>query len=337
MDIRRIDPNDEAAVAAWCEVLRRFDTEHWGDIPGLDERFVKALATGAPGVVAFDMLAAHDGDRQVMGIAGMEMPQRDNLASVECMIHVLPEHRRQGIGTCLGAEVEQRAADLGRSVLNCRFVVPIAMEGAHPSGPFARRLGFEALQHGDHRILRMPVDPPHLASLRHEVAQHADGYRIFSFRAPWPAEYLKDQCELERRMSTDMPSNDEMQEEQQWDAARVAEVDAMIAAQGFEKLITAAQHEATGRIVAFTQLAVSEARPLDAWQWATLVLGEHRGHRLGLAVKLANLDHLARAFPGVRRVITDNARDNVPMIAVNDLIGFTTAGTGTIWQKVLAA
>ena len=68
---------------------------------------------------------------------------------------------------------------------------------------------------------------------------------------------------------------------------------------------------------------------------ATLVHPEHRGHRLGLAVKLANLEALAHEAPLVRRIVTGNARVNAPMIAVNDLMGFEVAGAGYFWQKAV--
>ncbi len=62
---------------------------------------------------------------------------------------------------------------------------------------------------------------------------------------------------------------------------------------------------------------------------------EHRGHRLGLAVKLANLDFLAEREPAVRMIGTGNAQENAPMIAVNDMLGFEIAGVGMFWQKQL--
>ncbi len=69
---------------------------------------------------------------------------------------------------------------------------------------------------------------------------------------------------------------------------------------------------------------------------ATVVHPLHRGHRLGLAVKLANLDFLAEQAPAVRLIVTGNAQTNAPMIAVNDMLGFEVAGVGMFWQKRLA-
>ena len=56
-----------------------------------------------------------------------------------------------------------------------------------------------------------------------------------------------------------------------------------------------AQHVASGRLVACTELLLAADVAGQAWQMLTVVHPEHRGHRLGLAVKLANLDVLGPA------------------------------------------
>jgi GNAT superfamily N-acetyltransferase len=136
-------------------------------------------------------------------------------------------------------------------------------------------------------------------------------------------------------MSTDEPAGDGAHKEEVWDARRLAEDEELLRARGLWKLAAVAQHAATGRLVAFSELLLAPDAPAEAWQMATLVHPEHRGHRLGLAVKLANLEALAAAAPLVRRIVTGNASVNAPMIAVNDLMGFEVAGSGHFWQKPL--
>jgi hypothetical protein len=53
-----------------------------------------------------------------------------------------------------------------------------------------------------------------------------------------------------------------------------------------------------------------------------MVLPEHRGHRLGLAIKLATHRALLRAFPDCEVVRTGNADVNEHMNAVNELMGY---------------
>ena len=76
-----------------------------------------------------------------------------------------------------------------------------------------------------------------------------------------------------------------------------------------------------GRAVAHTDLLL---RPVGTRgvQWATLVHRDHRGHRLGAAVKVANLRRLQRERPDITEVVTQNAEVNEQMIGINARLGF---------------
>jgi RimJ/RimL family protein N-acetyltransferase len=90
-----------------------------------------------------------------------------------------------------------------------------------------------------------------------------------------------------------------------------------------------------GRLVAYTELHVPLEQPERAQQGATLVLREHRGHRLGARVKTAVLRELAATLPQVRRISTYNAESNRPMVAVNEALGFRRAGGLSAWTRRL--
>ena len=70
-----------------------------------------------------------------------------------------------------------------------------------------------------------------------------------------------------------------------------------------------------------------------AFQEDTLVLREHRGRRLGMLVKTANLARLAEVQPGARRIGTWNAEENAHMLAINVALGFRPAGVWAAWQR----
>jgi RimJ/RimL family protein N-acetyltransferase len=74
--------------------------------------------------------------------------------------------------------------------------------------------------------------------------------------------------------------------------------------------------------VAYTEASTCVVGDGFAEQGDTLVAPSHRGHRLGLRIKLANLDLLMRHNPDLRAVDTFNADDNRWMIAVNEAMGF---------------
>jgi GNAT superfamily N-acetyltransferase len=61
---------------------------------------------------------------------------------------------------------------------------------------------------------------------------------------------------------------------------------------------------------------------VPAEQWNAIVDPDHRGQRLGLVVKIANLRLLRREIAGALRLETWNANENTRMIAINELLGF---------------
>lgn len=71
------------------------------------------------------------------------------------------------------------------------------------------------------------------------------------------------------------------------DVARIRGLEAAVAGQGRTRLGAGAV-TADGTMVAFTELVIPRSAPEQVYQWDTLVLAEHRGHRLGTLVKLAN-------------------------------------------------
>jgi len=335
MQVHFIDSHDVTAFGDWFAVLRATDEERWPDMAGWDYDTAKAMAD-LEGAMSFLCLAATDPSGATVGIGALQVPNWENRHQVMLDVRVLPGHRRQHIGSAIVEEVERWALAAGRSVIHGESQIPVTALASDGSAPFAEHLGFIPVQAANRRHLALPIDPAAIAPLREEVAAATVGYRCRAFTTPWPKQYMEDQFELQRRMSTDAPSGDPQNEEQVWNAERVQEVDDLMVAQGIVKMAAVAEHLASGRLVAFTELAIPVSRQTEAWQWATLVLGEHRGHRLGLAVKLANLDYLSATFPTVRYIVTGNAAENAPMIAVNEMLGFKVAANEMLWEKHVA-
>jgi GNAT superfamily N-acetyltransferase len=331
--ITKIDPNDELALAAWHSVLRDSDLERWPDISGWTLNEVRVMATQHGALENLLFAAERDGD--TVGIALVELAHQENQHRAMIDVRVVPEHRRQGVGAALVAHVAEQVQAAGRTMLCSIPQVPTRAGFTDTATPFALHLGFTGTQPSNRRHLNLPPDPDRLEVVRSEVATATAGYECLTFTSPWPSEFVAEQCELARRMSTDAPSGDAQQQEEQWNPERVAEMDRHLADQGIVKLVAVARHQESGRLVAFSELALPGDHPDEAWQWATLVLQEHRGHRLGLAMKLANLDALAEARPAARLVTTSNAARNGPMIAVNAVLGFEVVAEEMVWIKEL--
>jgi GNAT superfamily N-acetyltransferase len=338
MEVRRLEPGDEAALADFTAVWQAADRAEWPDLGTFGLNDFRAFVAHEGAVKRFHLLAASAPGGLTAGVALMEVPLRDNLHSAELVaVMVHPERRRRGGGTALVGRAAELAHADRRRVLNSIVDVPLGTATTHPSVGFAHAMGFQPTLGGNKRVLRVPLRPELQAELRAVVAgaPGADRYRVFTFRTPWPVEYAEDHCELARRMSTDEPAGDGDHEEEVWDEQRIRESDALLAEQRSTKLAAVAQDVESGRLVAFTELLLSPDRLGEAWQMATLVHPAHRGHRLGLAVKLTNLEFMEVSEPSIHQVVTGNAGVNAPMIAINEMLGFQVVSEGSFWQKSL--
>jgi hypothetical protein len=91
---------------------------------------------------------------------------------------------------------------------------------------------------------------------------------------------------------------------------------------GRTALVAAVKHIPCGQRVAYNGLSVPQDRRRPVPQGITLVLKEHRGHRLGMLTKIANIQHLQAFSPESPFILTDNAEENRPILDVNEAVGF---------------
>jgi GNAT superfamily N-acetyltransferase len=98
-------------------------------------------------------------------------------------------------------------------------------------------------------------------------------------------------------------------------------------------LTAAAEHVPTGALAAYTEIGLPRGDAPPATQEDTLVLKSHRGHRLGMLLKAANLRQLREVSPDTAVITTFNAEDNRPMLDVNEALGFHAIGYEGSWQK----
>ncbi|MGH3387634.1 MAG: GNAT family N-acetyltransferase, partial [Actinomadura sp.] len=105
-----------------------------------------------------------------------------------------------------------------------------------------------------------------------------------------------------------------------WDADRVREMAEVVAKRGDDLYTVAALHGTA--VAGFTEVVVPAGAAERAAQYDTAVVPEHRGRRIGIWVKAAMLEWLRAERPEVREIETDNADDNVHMLAVNEELGF---------------
>lgn len=276
-------------------------------------------------------------DGRPVAAGWLELPLRDNPEVAYLQVHVHPDHQRRGHGTALLRHLEQVGVDRGRTVLMAEgsWGYEAGPDGAgQPAAEFARARGY-ALALGDvKRRLELPVDDGRLAELAAEAAVHHEGFELRSWVGTVPDDLLEGWASLVSTINVEAPRGELAIEAESADPAAVREAEALMAQQGRRKYNTVALSPA-GEMVAYTDVVTPLHEPGVAYQWGTLVRRDARGHRLGLAVKVANLRLLQAQRPDIGELTTYNAEVNAHMVGVNDLLGFVPVGRLGEFQKIV--
>ena len=284
---------------------------------------------------------------RIVGRGLYETLPEDSADHAWLAVEVLPEFHRRGIGSALFDRLEAIAHAEGRRVQIVYTPSPDApgerlpsptgygsVPLGNPEVRFLRGRGYRLEQVVRASRLALPLDPAALRRLRAETAAHAGpDYSVLQWVDRTPPEWLPDLALLYTRMSTDAPSAGLAEPEQLWTPERVAREEQKAAAGPRTSLTSAVLHGPSGHLVGFTELEVPAESRRAVSQEDTLVLREHRGHRLGMLLKAANLELLAAERPGHPSVTTFNAEENRHMLTVNEALGFAPMGYEGAWRR----
>ncbi len=336
LELTQVDPFDTAAVDLWWDIYaaaeradRGADSAVWTRNESRHE-----LQQRSRTVDRRAYLARSGGE--IVGSARLALPLRDNLRTASLGVHVAPELRRRGTGSAVLTALESAAREAGRSIVTSTASWPVSAgddgEGV-PGREFARRHGY-ALALGDVQSrLRLPLDAELLDDVGAAAAARSGDYALRSWIGNVPADVLRGWAELDAAVDTEAPTGDLDIEPASVDVAEIRSNETLIAQQNRRSFGTVALDD-TGRVVAYTQLVVS-GDDGNAYQWGTLVRREARGHRLGTAVKVANLRMLQQHASAVRSVYTYNAGVNEHMLTINRALGFAPSEHMGEFQKRL--
>ena len=322
-----MDPDDRASLLDLVEVVnavRRRDAPWMHDLTEAEAE--GELRHGWEGDPATRYLLRADG--VAVGTAAYDTSAYDNHHVAWLEIEVHPEHRRRGFGTALLEAMAARARSEGRTSL--------AVVGwDSPSAPaFATARGYEQKavevirrQH----LQRLDVDA--LARARDEALPHAGDYTFTRLLGPVPEADLEAVARMAAAIN-DAPTDGLEVEDDLYPPARIRAYERAQAAQGTLHRVLA-RHRGSGAFAGQTVIAVAADRPWLAEQHDTSVVREHRGHRLGLLLKIEMLAWLRESQPQLEVVDTWNAASNEHMIGVNEALGFEVVGGALIFQGSL--
>lgn len=326
--VRWLDPDpagtDVAGAVAVLEAARRIDDP--GRPAQLTSAFVARLRHGWDGEPPRCAVAAGPG-RPVTGVLLLSLPTWDNTHMALLHVVVDPAARRRGTGRALFAAgmAEIRAA--GRTLVTCESL------GGTPGDPFLRAMGLTRRSVAVVREQDLTrTDRCALATRFAGARQAASGYELLRSAMPTPAALLTDVARLTAAMN-DAPLDALDYGDEVFSPERITAFETAQAGRDMRLYRLIARHRDSGAPAGQTVVGVEAEQPWFCWQYDTAVLREHRGHRLGLALKLAMLDWLAEAEPQVRVLRTDNAASNSYMVRINEALGYRITGELSSWQR----
>lgn len=334
--VARVEVSDEAALRAWWEV---------GSVASAHDEvddYWPAWPTARAGWVRTDpvrryvRLAAYDGE-QVVGIAQLQLEDADNSHLAILRLMVLPDRRGEGLGTTLLEAAEHEAHADARSTVLTSVTVPLGVgsDDDHPHLGFARRHGYAVAGTEEVKVADLPGTEDRWPGLEAQAAEKAAGYGLVCWTDRAPEEHVAEIARLYSRFLGEIPLGDVALKPATWSVERIRESEERWLASGRHQVLVAAVAP-DGTLAGYTNLFVLDGRPERAGIDSTLVLPEHRGHRLGLALKVRLHQETRVRHPEVTRIATGNADVNTWMNAVNDQLGYRVVETCFDVQKVLA-
>lgn len=326
LDSERPDSSDIDGAVAVLEAARAVDSPHLPIITVSD--FVADLRYGWDGDPSLIALA-RDARGRVVGVLEVRLGRWDNLHLGFVGVSVDPDVRRQGIGRQLFELGADRVAAAGRTlVVTDGFDIP----AAHG---FAAAMGIDqaAVEMQRRQELRT-LDWDRIDHEFRLAEDRAAGYELVRLFGATPEHLVSDVVGMSEAIN-DAPIDDWDVEDEIFSPARLRAWETAQAARRYRLYRVVARERSTGVLAGHTLVGVDSERPWLGHQYDTSVVRTHRGHRLGVYLKIDMLRWLRTAEPQLRTLDTWNSASNDHMVAINELLGYRIVARGFGWQRRL--
>jgi len=286
-----------------------------------------------PEEVAQRLFTTDGGEASAMATIWSPRPGAASFASNRGILwfdlYVLKSHRRRGVArSYLPGLLELAQRHEGR-------VIGLVAEDEDGHAA-ARAFGFE--KKSDERYSRLDLAGLDWAMVeewardgaRRSPDRSLELYTNWPPREEWP-EYSRVITEL----FNTIPFEDEEHGDLMITPEKLADLSRLMAATD-GRVLSLVVREADSGISALTEMALWDEQPEHAWQWLTAVHRSVQGNRIGRWIKAAMLLHIRENFPAVRLIMTSNAGSNVPMLKINEELGFQAYRWTSGYQMAMA-
>ena len=337
--IRPLDLSSDADIDQYHALDRALDEHAHGGSEASTREQVRAGLADTPywriqrWVAVAEQL---EGGESIVGRAAAFIPLQENLEAVSVGAAVHPAYRGHGVGTALVGEALIPAIRAsGRSLVDaCGEFEGEADpdDPAHPANRLAARLGIARKHLAVCRTLALPLQDALLEDLAAEAAEKLGEYRVELWEDGIPEQHLEPYGLLLHQLDLDDPDEDFEMEAADYTPERIRVSEQRMRDAG-TRAIRAIAVAPDGSFVGNSEIHLHEAPGTTlAWQENTLVMPEHRGHRLGLAMKVATHRLLKDRAPQLRALVTWNSHVNPWMIGVNEKLGYRIAYREIVYQ-----
>lgn len=321
--VEQIDPHHEYALRQWWEVGRDATADRPGSPWPAWDSARAAMPIPSAERERLLLIAIHEG-RTAVGSALIVMPLNDNTHTASLEVFVRPEFRREGIGTALLADAEALVAGHGRTSLNGET---FTSEGASSAGlEFALAHGYDEANVEEIKAVEREAFVSVEAACAAAVADRIGDYRVVDYVGAIPDSLVDGYAAVLSTFLSQIPLGDLDVQDSEWTAARIRDFEAT-SQRGGRITYGSIAVDADGSVVGCSDVRFNLHDPEEASIGITVVNPAHRGHRLGMAMKVAHHRAVFSSRPECERIVTSNALVNSHMNRVNADLGYRVVET----------
>ena len=306
------DPADLAAIQQVAEAAFLPAVRHVPEIGG------SRLAMGADDLYdSLGIVLAAFPDEQATTALGYAVVRVEMNANVELAygdMWVVPQARRQGVGSALHAEALRVAAEYHRTHL--LWQAPSSTSLEH----FAKRHEGRQVERAIRSVLDLSaVDRARFAALAEPSPANA-AYTLVRWVDHCPADLIDSYCRGLSAMQ-DAPLGDSSYQITAFTPEKLAAYQDGSVKFGVRRHVLVAL-DGDGEVAGFNSFASCPDEPQLLDIWDTGVVRAHRGHGLGLRIKAEGTLWALAQYPAAKWLSTFNNADNEPMLRVNRELGY---------------
>jgi len=273
---------------------------------------------------------------ELVGGYRLELPMLENLDAAVLELAVAPDQRCRGTGRKLLEHAARAARQEGRQRLVMDSHSPLHPEPESETASFLRAVGAKPVAAVTwYRLHYERMDEHEYGRMLEDARERSARYETVSWIDEAPDSDQQDMAVLMGYALSGQPSDSLDWRPAPWTVDRLAGYDRLMRTCRTTRFTTAARDRESGALVGETTLALTHTPRTHATQCETIVAPPHRGHGLGIRLKLENLRFALTSEPLLKLIDTLVADSNGPMIDINRPLGFHPHRTFIRWQLEL--